>query len=131
MNYIKQIFKFYDGRYFVQSYLVSLFMAFLHLLGREGRGVLFSIKCLPEIVFIILSTLLYPFAKATYLYVKELLMPSDVVFISSIVVIFFAKIFMAMILYVFAIPFGLINVLIILIKYKRANKLKDDIQWYE
>lgn len=131
MNYLKEIFKFYNGKYFIQSYLVSGVLAFFYLVYRDASRALFSVECLPEMLFIIFSTLLYPFAKASYLYTKELLLPDDMVIVSYLALIYFAKVFMAMLIYTFAIPLGLINVAIIVVKYRKKKKIDESIQWFE
>lgn len=131
MSYLKRVFKFYNIKYFLQSYVVSIFLCFLYFNGRSGRGLLFSLENLPELLFLIFSTLLYPFGKATYLYVKELFIPEGTVYINFLIVILLAKLFMAMVLYVFAIPLGALNILIIVLKYRKADDVNNSIDWYE
>lgn len=131
MDYIKRIFKFYSIKYFLQSYAVAIFICFLYLNGRSGRGLLFSAKNFPELLFLIFSTLLYPFGKATYLYLKDSVIPEGTMYFGYVVVIFIAKFIMAMILYGLAIPLGLINILIIALKYRKAKEVNDSIDWYE
>lgn len=131
MGYIKRIFRFYSIKYFLQSYAVSIFLCFLYFNGRSGRGVLVSVENLPELLFLIFSTLLYPFGKATYLYLKDLLTPEGTVYFGYVVVIFIGKFIMSMILYGLAIPLGIINILIIVLKYRKAKEVNDSIDWYE
>lgn len=131
MGYIKRIFGFYSMKYFLESYAVAIFLCFLYFNGRSGRGVLVSVENLPELLFLIFSTLLYPFGKATYLYLKDSLTPEGTVYFGYVVVIFIGKFIMSMILYGLAIPLGIINILIIAIKYRKAKEVNDSIDWYE
>lgn len=131
MGYIKRIFRFYSIKYFLESYAVAIFLCFLYFNGRNGRGVLVSVENLPELLFLIFSTLLYPFGKATYLYLKDSLTPEGTVYFGYVVVIFIGKLIMSMILYGLAIPLGIINILIIALKYRKAKEVNDSIDWYE
>lgn len=126
MRYIKYLFNYYNKEYLIKSYLVALFMAFLYISGiLEGDkvDVLISVEGMKYIIIAISFTILYPFAKGTYLSIKESLLSDIPIIFANIVVIFIAKLFMAMILWGFSVPLGIANLIILYTKY-RKNTVK-------
>lgn len=126
MRYIKYLFNYYNKEYLIKSYLVALFMAFLYISGiLEGDkvDVLISVEGMKYIVIAIFFTILYPFAKGTYLSIKESLLSDIPIIFANILVIFIAKLFMAMILWGFSVPLGIANLIILYTKY-RKNTVK-------
>ncbi|MGG7159443.1 hypothetical protein [Clostridium baratii] len=140
MGYLKCLFNYYNKEYLIKSYLVSLFMSFIYINGLMVDGkirVLFSIKSYKYILIAIIFSLFYPFAKGLYLQIKGSLLSDISVIFANIIVIFIAKVFMAIILWGFSVPLGIINIVLIYFKYNKSKvkiineDITDEVEWFE
>lgn len=112
---IKEIFSSVDTYFLVRQYFFSI-AVFLFWIFEKSN--VFNLK---EFLFILLSTILYPFARITFDYVFSFLF-GNTTFIFPIILMFFIKIAKFVLLYSFSIFIAPISIVFILIQNRVSNK---------
>lgn len=126
MEIIKKTFSYYKQEHIIASFIGAFIISALYLYGKymdlEGmalRIILFTPKYFP---FALASTILYPFATGAYLEIKHSILGDShgYGFILSMV-----SFIMFLLLYLFAIPIGILNIILINIKLSSITPKKE------